>query len=105
MSHAAKPDKYSFLNGRRREAVLHSVRIGEHEFAIPIFGAATLKTVTGDEVVRRILDRNKNLPPDAFTLDNIVCVLVQTMKAHMADSKQPVPLKVHPAIGLCETRR
>ncbi|KAL8782315.1 MAG: hypothetical protein Q9213_005476, partial [Squamulea squamosa] len=76
-----------------RDAAPHALQDGRHVLALPIFGASNIRCITGDEAVRRLFDRNKNLPKEAFTLENIINGLVRTMKAHKTESRPAVPLK------------
>ncbi|KAL9019392.1 MAG: hypothetical protein Q9180_008690, partial [Flavoplaca navasiana] len=90
MSHIINPKNRASPNERHRNTVLKSACFGQYAFAIPNFGEADLQTLNGDDVMRRIFHRNRKLPPNAFTLNTVICVMVKTMKAHQVDSKHPL---------------
>ncbi|KAL8881743.1 MAG: hypothetical protein Q9198_001116 [Flavoplaca austrocitrina] len=105
MSPIVNAKNHASLNERHRSAVLNSICFGQYAFAIPNFGEAHLQTLNGDEVMRRIFHRNRNLPPNAFTLNTVICVMVKKMKAHQADTKYPLKWTVSIDLGLVPAYR
>ncbi|KAL8767750.1 MAG: hypothetical protein Q9209_005836 [Squamulea sp. 1 TL-2023] len=101
--HASSCDKDPItLTGR--DAGPHALQDGVHLLALPNSGAFNIRCITGDEAVRRLFNRNKNLPKEAFTLNNIIDGLVRTMKAHETESLRVAPLKASNRIQLGTSR-